>query len=62
VRIFEVGGRLVTTLWDGPLPEGSSLIRWEGTNGSREPVATGVYFVEVETAEASATLKIVLLK
>ena len=62
VRVFDVAGRMVTTLWDGRLPKGSSLLRWTGVNGSGESVATGVYFVKAETAAASSTIKIVFLK
>lgn len=62
VRVYDVSGRVVTTLWDGALPEGSSVLRWNGTDGEGNPAASGVYFVKAQTAAASAAAKVVLLR
>lgn len=61
-RVFDVEGSLLADLWDGPLPKGSNLLRWEGVDRAGEPVATGVYFVRAEIPGASYTTKVVLLK
>ena len=62
VCVYDVGGRIVAAIWDGDLPAGSSVIRWNGTDGEGNPAATGVYFVRAESAGQSAAAKIVLLK
>jgi hypothetical protein len=62
VRVYDVGGRLVTTLWNGDLPEGSSLLRWNGEDQNGDPAATGVYFIKAEAPGSTATIKTVLLK
>lgn len=62
VRIFGVEGRLLTTLWDGPLLRGSNIIRWNAMDGVGIPLASGVYFVRAETSTASYSTKVLLLK
>ena len=60
--VYDAAGRLVTRLWKGPLLRGANLLRWRGDGGSGAPAAAGVYFVRVETPNASAAIKAVLLK
>jgi hypothetical protein len=62
VRVYDVAGRFVTTLWDGTLPGGSSVLGWKGTEDDGNPAAAGVYFVKAETAAGSAAIKAVLLR
>ncbi len=62
VRIFDVNGRLVKTLWNGPLPSGANLLRWNGINNKGESVATGIYFVKAHAGSIHDTAKITLLK
>jgi hypothetical protein len=45
--IFDVGGRLVTTLWNGDLPAGPSTLTWDGTDRDGARVASGVYFLRI---------------
>jgi len=42
VYIFDLSGRMIRSLHDGPLPKGESKITWDGGNASGERVA-GVY-------------------
>jgi hypothetical protein len=62
VAVYDVEGRFVAVVWEGELPEGSSVVRWRGTDGDGDPAATGVYFVKAETAGSSASAKVILLK
>lgn len=62
VTIYDVAGRLVTSLWKGPLPRGANLLRWRGSGTNGEHMATGVYFIRAEIPDASSTIKAVLLK
>jgi len=61
-RVFDVQGKLLAVLWDGSLPKGGNVLRWDGTDGTGESVATGVYFVRAEIPGASCTSKIIRLK
>ncbi|MFH1754962.1 MAG: T9SS type A sorting domain-containing protein, partial [Candidatus Latescibacterota bacterium] len=60
--IYDLSGRRVKDLWSGPLPRGINALRWEGTNDNGARVASGVYFLRLETAGAATTLKLVLVK
>jgi hypothetical protein len=62
VGVYDVAGRLVTRLWNGPLPRGANLLRWRGERANGEPAASGMYFILAESPSASSTIKAVLLK
>jgi hypothetical protein len=62
VRIYDVGGRLVTTLWSDSLPKGANILRWEGIDASAQAVASGVYLVTAQTAGGAASIKVVLVR
>ncbi len=44
VDLFDVGGRRVRTLQDGPLPEGESVVSWDGRLDGGAGAPAGVYF------------------
>jgi hypothetical protein len=62
LRIFDVAGRVVTTLVDRDLPVGSHSMTWRGTNAQGRQVATGVYFYELRSGGQSLKKSMVLLK
>jgi hypothetical protein len=63
VRVYDAGGSLVRTLLQENLVAGAQRsVTWNGTTGSGEPCASGVYFYRVETGGASETGKMVLVK
>ena len=62
VRIYDVKGRLVTTLADGLQNAGPLVLTWNGQDGSGQSVAAGVYFALLETPRATRTLKMILVK
>ncbi len=45
--IYDVGGRLVRLLHDGPLPAGNHRFRWSGEDQSGAAVPGGIYFVRM---------------
>ena len=47
VDLFDVGGRRVRTLQDGALPEGESVIAWDGRLDGGASAPGGVYFAEL---------------
>ena len=62
LRVFDVAGRLITTLVDATMPAGSHLAHWDGRGSDGEAVGSGVYFVRLDAIGVSEAKKIVLLK
>ena len=62
IRVFDVTGRLVTTLVDGVVEPGRHAAVWNGTNDRGESVGSGVYFCTMETPDYSSSQKMTLLK
>ena len=62
IRVFDVTGRLVTTLVDGVVEPGRHAAVWNGTNDRGESVGSGVYFCTMETPDFRDSQKMTLLK
>lgn len=69
LRVFDVLGRPVRTLEDGPVAAGRRSVRWDGLTADGLPAAAGVYFYRIEAAGAGTagttmmeTRKMMLLK
>ena len=62
LALYDVAGRLVTTLVDGSLTGGTRSVVWNGTDTEGRQVASGVYFVRLTARDTSLVRKIVLLK
>jgi len=62
IRIYNVRGALVTTLYDGHRKPGRYEVVWNGQNRRGEPVSSGVYFYRMETPGFVETRKMVLLR
>lgn len=62
VRVFDLNGRLVRTLFDRSLQnQGEQRVAWDGRDENGEVVGAGMYFYRVETARQSATGKMVVV-
>ena len=48
LRVYDVAGRLVRVLVDGPLPAGAHSFRWNGRTDLDRNVASGVYFARLQ--------------
>jgi hypothetical protein len=59
LRVYDVTGRLVTTLVDGPLPAGRHHAVWSGRTRGGRPAAAGVYFARLEAPPFVAVQKVV---
>ncbi len=57
LRIFDVAGRLVTTLADRAAPPGYGSVAWKP-----DRIASGVYYASLETETDRRTLRLVVLK
>jgi flagellar hook assembly protein FlgD len=63
VSVYDVSGRLVSTLFEGELGSGPHSIPWDGTAADGARVASGVYFYVLRTdAGEVAKRRMVLLK
>lgn len=62
VRIFDVAGRLVRTLWSGELAAGRRIVTWDGRSGDGAAVPASIYFARMEGAGAVRIAKLVRLQ
>ncbi|MCB9367165.1 MAG: T9SS type A sorting domain-containing protein [Calditrichaeota bacterium] len=57
LRVYDVLGKEVATLFDGQLPAGDHQFSWDASS-----FATGIYFVRLASPAGNTTQKLVLLK
>jgi hypothetical protein len=63
LRLYDVAGRLVRTLVDGPAPaKGVGQARWDTRAASGDPVASGVYLIRLEEGGRAATGRVNVLR
>jgi hypothetical protein len=62
LKVYDIQGRLVTTLVDEPHTKGGHAVVWNGRYANGSPVASGVYFARLESGTEVVTRKILLLK
>ena len=62
IAIYDVSGRLVRRLLDEVRSPGTYKVRWNGRSDAGSSVATGVYFLRVQSEGWSVHRKIILLK
>ena len=61
IRVYDVRGRLVRTLADGPVA-GDGAVAWDGNRGDGAAAASGIYFYEVRLDDAVRIGKMALVK
>lgn len=62
VEVFDVRGRLVTTLVNGQLDPGVHRIEWNGELAHGKRAAAGVYFIRSKANDRTENRKVVLLQ
>ena len=62
LRIYDVEGKLVTTLVDRNVEAGQHRIQWNGINAQGRRVGSGIYFYRLLTPDFTQTRKMVLIK
>jgi len=62
LEIYDLTGRKVRTLHQGPLGPGRHEMTWRGRDDSGRPVSSGVYFYRLQGQNFDATRKMVLLQ
>ena len=62
LKIFDLAGRVVKTVFEGSLIKGENRFIWNGRNSSDDPVSSGIYFYRLSSGNYSQTRKMILLK
>ena len=62
VNIYDITGRLVSTLVDGSLSSGYHQVPWDGTDMFNSSVSAGLYIYSLQAEGVSLTRKMVLMK
>ncbi len=62
IGVYDVTGRLVTTLTNGTRPGGSHTVDWNGSDISGRSAASGVYFYRLVAGKSVQTKKMILLR
>jgi flagellar hook assembly protein FlgD len=62
LTLYSVDGRKVRTLAEGWRPAGPQRLEWDGLDADGRRAHTGVYYVRLRAAGASATCRLVNLR
>jgi hypothetical protein len=62
IVVYDVSGRLVRTLVDGPQKAGTHSVVWDGSDDRGRRVGAGVYWAQMKAGDYLSTKKIVVLK
>ncbi len=62
LKIFDVLGKEVTTLFNGTLQPGYHTFEWDGTNQNGQPVSSGIYFYQLQAGKTALMHKMILLR
>ncbi len=62
VAIYDVRGRLVREIYDGPVAPGKCTLAWDGCTATGAQAASGVYLARVRVADEERVLKLALTK
>lgn len=62
IKIYNLKGQVVKTLYKGVMEAGQHKIFWNGLDNNNCPVSSGVYFCRLETGKIVHTRKMTLLK
>jgi hypothetical protein len=62
VRIYDVRGRLVTTIREGYRPRGAHTSTWNGVDARGNRVSSGTYFYELRVGDTVQAKKMLVLR
>jgi len=62
VGVFDLQGRRVRALHDGPLPNGASRLAWDGRDDDGRLAGAGTYFVTVRTPAGESRTRLVRVR
>lgn len=63
ISVYDMGGRLVRLLFEGPLSDDGDLrVPWDGTNGRGVPASSGLYFGVARSSAGTGSVKMLLIR
>ena len=62
LQIYDISGRLVTTIEQGELPAGAHTLTWDLVGASGSPVPNGAYRVRVVDGDVTATTGLMVIR
>ena len=62
VEIFDISGKLISTLQDNNQTQGWHSVLWHGTNNHGEQIPAGIYLSKITSNYEVKTTKLMLLK
>jgi hypothetical protein len=62
VRVYDLGGRRMRTLFDGTLDAGAHALRWDGRTDTGVQAAPGVYLAELRVGNLREAKRVVLAR
>ncbi len=62
LRIYDVAGRLVSTVFEGSVAAGDHEVMWRGKDSQGNEVASGVYYYSLEAGNVQRTRSMVLVR
>jgi hypothetical protein len=62
LTLYDISGRRVKTVTQGPRETGYHLIRWDGSNESGHKVPPGIYFYRLNVGSQSLTRSLVVVR
>ncbi len=62
LNLYDIRGRHVVTLYDGPETVGVKSITWRGTDSNGRAVSSGSYFFVMSTSDFRSVLKMMLVR
>jgi len=62
INIYDMRGKIVTTLVDAELNAGVHTLTWNATDNSGSAVLRGMYFIKIQTEQDVQTKKIIVLR
>ncbi len=62
LEIFDLAGRRIATLADGPFAAGEQALTWDGRDAAGNPQASGVYFIRFAALGHTESKRLILLR
>jgi hypothetical protein len=62
IELFDLGGRKLRTVLDQFLPAGEHAVRFDGLSGTGTPLASGIYFLRMETPGLRQVKQVTVLR
>ena len=62
LKVFDISGKEITTLFEGRKGAGTHFEKWEGYGSKKQRVSSGLYFYQLRAGENQVTKKMVFAK